>query len=717
MKTCIISLILLILGWNYGFSQRQITIYEDFREDSKEWKSSQKSNRGVIKGKKFTLANEVPTYSLTFVKSFDLHPEMDFVINARIKQIGGAKKNSFGLAIADLQKSGHTNWHYFLISGDQQHKVYYDDRENNKRIDATSWIAAPATIRSKGSFNVLTVKKIDKAIQFQINGSTVYQADETPLGAQSLGFLIQDVTNIEIDYLEVRGFLKINERPNGHFGLKKYKMGSEINSTFPELQPVMSYDEKTLYFVRYGHPKNKSVFDDIWTAKLRKDDTWTPAKNIGSPFNDGNNNFVISSTKSGDTLFLGNTYKRVVADEGISVSVKKKGRWSVPDDIIIVGYDRKTHFINYALSSDKKVLISAVKREDTNGESDLYASFQLGAFGYSEPVNMGPVINTPGTETTPFLAPDGKTLYFSSDGHNGYGSNDIFKSRRLDDSWTKWSEPENLGPEINSKDWEGYYYISPQKHYHFMVSGGDIYQLGNKGFKVDFSIRRPAKITVFGRVVSKEGFKPLPAIVTYYDEETDEELGEARANPKNGAYSMTIPPGKKYRFEATAPDFKPMSRFIDATKVKKSVKVKKHFVLTPRPLPEMLLGQARGGEAPKLPPVWQDILFDYNKSELTPIAKRQLDLLLVTLSSNPKLGIKLKGYTDDSGRDNYNQKLSRERTLSVIRYLTTRGISALRIIGQSYGENDPVADNATEYGRKLNRRVEIKLVEDDVYKN
>ena len=719
MKIWIVSLILLFSGLSYGLAQRKISIYEDFKEVSPAWESSQKSNRGRIKGQKFLLANEIPTYSLTFTRKFDLHPEMDFIISARVKQTNGPRQNNFGLIIADLQKTGHTNWHYFLISGEQQHKVYFDEAQTRKRIDVTPWISARGTVKPRGNYNVLTVKKIEKTIQFSINGNVVHRMENMEIGAQAIGFLIQDIATFEIDHLEVTGFLKINELPNARRGIEKFKLGPNVNSSFHELQPVMSYDEKVLYFVRFGHPKNQGFLDDIWLSRIRDDYSLTKARNIGVPLNTRNNNYVIATSESGDSLFLGNSYhkidsRRIVSGDGLSVSYKKKGRWTMPENITIQGFDRKTEFINYAFSQNKNVLISSVKREDTNGASDLYVSFKVSRNVYSEPQKMGKIINSPGIDTTPFLTNDGKTLYFSSDGHNGYGSNDVFVSYRLDDTWTNWSVPMNMGPEVNSKDWDGYYMISPQETYSFMVTGGDIYQVGARKRKIPKRVQ--PKVTVYGRVVNRDGYAPLPGTVTWYDAETDEKLGETQSNPKNGFYSVTLPAGKKYRFEASAEGFQTVGRDIDASKVKSSVKVKKHFILsTPPVVMNIPRGQSRG-PAPE-PEDWRNILFEYDKSNLLPESKILLDGLIKTLEDNPKLNVELKGHTDNSGKDNYNQSLSQRRTNAVIRYMTTRGISAFRIIGWGYGEKRPVANNQTEDGRRLNRRVEIRLIEDDVYKN
>ena len=99
---------------------------------------------------------------------------------------------------------------------------------------------------------------------------------------------------------------------------------------------------------------------------------------------------------------------------------------------------------------DQKTLIHAIEMNDSKGDQDLYVSFRKVDGSWSRPKNLGSTINTIKAENSPFLASDGVTLYFSTNGRPGYGKNDIFMSRRLDDSWVNWSEPENLGPSINT---------------------------------------------------------------------------------------------------------------------------------------------------------------------------------------------------------------------------------------------------------------------------
>src|SRR5690606_8207377 len=133
--------------------------------------------------------------------------------------------------------------------------------------------------------------------------------------------------------------------------------------------------------------------------------------------------------------------------------------------------DRRTKKeTEFSMSSDEQFLVMGLVRKETYGDKDLYVSFRTGENSYSKPVNLGPVINTAGNEGSPFLAADNKTLYFNSNGHPGYGDMDLFMTTRLDDTWTRWSEPVNLGPDINSPRFDGYISIPASGEYAYFSS-------------------------------------------------------------------------------------------------------------------------------------------------------------------------------------------------------------------------------------------------------
>jgi hypothetical protein len=226
-----------------------------------------------------------------------------------------------------------------------------------------------------------------------------------------------------------------------------------INSPFAELKPALTPNGERLYFSRSLHPLNtggESDMEDIWFADYNKETkVWSEPARLPGALNNLGPNFINSVSSTGDTIILGNQYaKKGKMRAGLSYSVVDKGIWSAPVPIVIENdYNISSHG-NTHVSLKTGIIISAVQRVETFGERDLYVSFWDGQKA-TEPINMGGVLNSELEESSPYLASDQKTLYFASKGHHGHGGYDIYVSHRLDDSWTNWSTPENLGPAVN----------------------------------------------------------------------------------------------------------------------------------------------------------------------------------------------------------------------------------------------------------------------------
>lgn len=254
----------------------------------------------------------------------------------------------------------------------------------------------------------------------------------------------------------------INDPRDVAFKDKPENLGPLVNSADPDMLPFISADGRTLYFARKQHEGNigPDKNDDIYISHLDGRGKWEAAYNIGPPLNNAYNNFVCAVNPDGTELLLSGRYEnKGVAREGLHRTVFNGKAWSHPEPIEIDQYRNTSPFVCYHVSADMKYLVIAMEHPDTYGDMDIYVSFRQPSGRYSKPLNLGPVINTAGTEPSVFLSADGKTIYFASDGHAGYGAYDMFMSRRLDNSWTNWAEPVNLGPGINTPDWDLYYTV------------------------------------------------------------------------------------------------------------------------------------------------------------------------------------------------------------------------------------------------------------------
>lgn len=247
---------------------------------------------------------------------------------------------------------------------------------------------------------------------------------------------------------------KIRIVENVNVDAKAFPIKASINSPYHEIKPALTPCGQRLYFSRYAHPDNSAGIldhEDIYYTDFDKEtNTWSDPVRMPGYLNNAYPNYVNNISNTGDTIILGNQYiKKNKMRAGLSYSVRVNGVWSFPTTINIQGDYNMSNHANHYVSLKNGVIISSVQRADSKGERDLYVSFWDGNVA-TEPVSMGSVINTEMEESSPYLASDNKTLYFASKGHHGMGGYDIYVTKRLDDSWTNWSQPENLGPAVNS---------------------------------------------------------------------------------------------------------------------------------------------------------------------------------------------------------------------------------------------------------------------------
>lgn len=234
------------------------------------------------------------------------------------------------------------------------------------------------------------------------------------------------------------------------------KLGFQINSDDEELGAILSDDGKTLYFTRAFHANNvggKYAGTDIWVSKKDEQGNWLPASNAGSPWNNKQSNAVIGINHDHTVVYLLNAYSN---KSGISFSKLFSGAWGEPEFIPIPGINRDD-FVGFYVSPEFDVILISMKGKDSFGEEDLYVSLKDSFGKWTEPKNLGTTINTKGFEISPFLSPDKKRLFFSSNGHPGFGDADIFYCDRLFDSWETWSVPKNLGERVNSKRYDAFF--------------------------------------------------------------------------------------------------------------------------------------------------------------------------------------------------------------------------------------------------------------------
>ncbi len=493
-------------------------------------------------------------------------------------------------------------------------------------------------------------------------------------------------------------------------GLVVEQLDKNVNSEYSELNPLLSPDGKTLYFSRKNHPENVGGVndkEDIWFSELGQDGKWTLAKNMGPKFNNEYPNFVnavSAATPDGKSvlLVLGNRYEnkgKMLA--GVSISDNIGGSWTTPKPLKIEDDYNFNEKANYFLTNTRKALLMSIEREDSHGGRDLYVSFAKSDSIWSKPLNLGAVVNSAGEETAPFLAADDKTLYFSSNGFSGFGGADVYISRRLDDTWTNWSTPENMGPDINSKLDDLFFNIPSTSDYAYYSRGVtedniDIYRVKMPLFQSPEPI-----IVVKGKLIDAKTGKPIGAKIIYEELPSGKEVGIAHSNPETGEYEIHLPGGKLYGFRAEADGHISENQNLDLRNYKKDGVIETDIRLAP-------IEVAAIEENTKI--VLNNIFFDFDRFTLKPESFPELNRIVTMMNEKPGMQVELAGHTDPVGSDQYNMVLSERRAKAVGKFLVEKGIVQNRIIITFFGETKLVDKSNTKAGNEKNRRVEFKIL-------
>lgn len=681
-----------------GFSQPPLNIAENFDDNSLLWEvgSSDVYDCEISNGMYSINHRPTDNSGRFYSRGFKVDDSKDYIIETKIRFVSGADNHAYGLFWG---ADGWVNSNRFNISGNRFYRLYHYEGEN--LLEDVKWTLDTNIIKSNSEFNILRVQKEGDFVHISINNSKVAKLSARNFKGNEIGFFIGEKMKIEVDYLHIYqyGDAKINLVKNPINGYKKQNLGTAINGKFSDRAPIISSDGKTLYFIKGGYPELQNKGTEVYVSQQLDNGEWGESQNFGSPINNSGSNMVINVSADGNTVHLMNKYNEdgTIKSKGLSISQKTEKGWEIPKEVVIEDYYNDSKYVGFSFSSNKKVLIMSVNRKDTYGKEDLYVSFQKEDGTYSIPLNMGSTLNTLEDESTPFLAPDDRTLYFSSDGHIGYGQLDIFVTRRLDDTWTNWSVPENLGPEINSNQFDASFTVTGKGDYAYLVSADNSF-----GIEDIFKIKIPdaAKptplILIKGKVLNSKTKEPIFGEIIYQDLNTGKEVGKALSDPITGNYQVVLPAGIVYGYLAEKKGFYPVSNFADATNITEYKELNVDLLLTPIEI----------GENIRL----NNLFFETNKSDLKNISISELDRLVQFLKENPAIIIEIGGHTDNVGAPAYNQTLSEKRAQSVMTYLVSKEIDAKRLSAKGFGLTKPVAPNTDEDGKAMNRRVEMKIL-------
>jgi len=479
-----------------------------------------------------------------------------------------------------------------------------------------------------------------------------------------------------------------------------FNIGDSVNSENDEYWPSITVDGQMLLFTRQeriGGKTNIRSQEDFYISKMT-DNGWGRSFNAGAPLNTPRNEGAQSVTSDGTGMY----FTACDRPEGLGrcdiyFSSYDGQKWSQG---INLGAPVNSRYweAQPSISSNGRMLFFASNRPGGLGGMDLWYSVKDNDEKWSNPKNLGGAINTPGDEMSPFIHFDGRTLYFSSNGHQGMGGHDIFYSRMNDD--TTWSEPVNLGYPINTYNDEMGLIIdaSGSKAYFSSVRdekyGKDIFY-----FEL-YPEARPEPVSYFkGKVMDKETGRLLSAEYELVNLKT----GTVVANGKSGFdgnFLICIPSGANYGLNVNKKGY----LFYSDNFMLEGI----HSITEPF-IKNVLLTPIKTGETVIL----ANVFYEFDSWELKPESVIELKKLYKLLADNPAVCIEIGGYTDSIGTAAYNQVLSERRAKSVVDFLLSMGITVDRLSFKGYGATSPVADNITAEGRRLNRRTEVRVTRDD----
>jgi outer membrane protein OmpA-like peptidoglycan-associated protein len=472
-----------------------------------------------------------------------------------------------------------------------------------------------------------------------------------------------------------------------------------------EYSPVISGNSKSLYFCGSNRPDSLGG-EDVYVSHF-VDRNWS-SPSILSGLSDASSNEAIMAVTMDESKVL------LFNNGMLGYSEKLNLGWS---EIEYFSNEINDGIWNgdAMISSDGNALIFAsVRLNDGFGNdfnhnafyhstnnyfSDIYVSLRKND-SWTSPINLGSRINTKYIERSPFLHPDMKTLYFSSDGHGGLGKMDVFMTTRLADTcWDCWSEPVNLGREINSIQDDWGYRISTE---------GDLAYFSKKitqnrsddifTFTLPKNLRPDYVAKIEGELKNSKN-EPIATTIRWEDLEADKVIGIAKTDPSDGSYFIALPLGKNYGYYVEDTTYFPVSNNLDLRNVTTQIEVNNNIqVITFQEMIDQGIAVSMN-----------NLFFAFGKYFVLPASYPELKRI-AKIIERYDLKVEIDGHTDDVGNDESNLILSDKRAAAVKEYLVRIGCKEEMLITHGYGESKPLHPNDNDANRAKNRRVELRLI-------
>ena len=480
-------------------------------------------------------------------------------------------------------------------------------------------------------------------------------------------------------------------------------LGTDLELPYEQYWPSLSLDGKTMVFTMllpdslHFYPDGSIVRQEDFYVTRFIDGKWQPAVPIGAPINTTGNEGAQQISADGNTLVFTGCNRRDGFGKCDIYFARKNvyGQWGKPYNAggVVNGpsADKQP-----CLSPDGRFLYFSSDRAGGLGKMDIWVS-ELDANGkWGKPKNLGAPINTPGDDICPFIHPDNQTLYFSSDGHPGLGNKDIFMSRR--DSTGKWSEPVNLGYPINTHREEIGLVVDNQGTTAYFSSNAYSATKNIYTFDLPEAVRPNPVSYVNGLVTDAKTLQPLKAQVQLLNLKSGDTVMSVASSAETGDFLVSLPVGRQYAMLATSPGYLFNSQHFDLEGTYTATKP--YSVNIRLEKPEI------GSNT-----ILRNIFFKFDSFELMPQSFVELDRMADFIKNSAGIRFEIGGHTDNVGKTDYNQQLSEKRAKTVCDYLLKKGVDASQLSFKGYGASAPIGDNATQEGREMNRRTELKVLE------
>jgi len=469
--------------------------------------------------------------------------------------------------------------------------------------------------------------------------------------------------------------------------------GTSINNSYDEYFPRLTADQQTIIFTR-----KKDNRENFFESSRDSSGAWREATFLKGQINsDLYNEGAHCISPDGKYLFFtGCNRPDGLGSCDIYVSRRDGDRWGAPYNlgapINTRGWEAQP-----ALAADGRTLYFVSNRPGGQGGYDIWTTSLKADGQWEQPQNLGPAVNTPYDESSPYIHADNRTLYFASNGWPGLGDKDIFKSQQ--DTNGNWEQPVNLGYPINDHHEQSALTVSMNVTQAFYstrrpdaIGGLDIY-----AFQLLDASRPDPVAYLKGIIVDAESSAPIQADVTVTDITTNQVLYHESADYGDGTFLAPLPFGKTYALHISQPGYLFFSESYplnDSTKINDAYEIR-------IPLSRIKVGQST---------ILSNIFFETDQYDLLPESKSDLEQLVGFLNLNKDVQVEIGGHTDNTGSEAYNQQLSENRAKAVNDYLLNAGIAASRLAFKGYGQSQPIASNDTPEGRQLNRRTDFKII-------